>query len=144
MILKTSKFGDVEFDEKKIIYFPLGIYGFEEEKKFVILNFGHENFSWLQSITNSDVSLLITQPFWFMPEYETILKNNLIQFKINPERYSVFISTYLKDRKIFASIGAPFLIDNENSIGMQVVVNDLNQNLTVNVLEKLKTNILKV
>lgn len=145
MKLKTSKFGEINFDEKSIIDFPNGIYGFENEKRFIILNFGHNEFYWLQSLTNPNTSLLITEPFWFMPDYEEILKKNILSFKINPQRYMVFTSAYVErnEKKIFSNIAAPFLIDRNKLIGIQFIIDELKDISNIDVIENLKRLIKK-
>lgn len=145
MKLVTQKFGEINYDEKSIIDFPNGIYGFENEKRFIILNFGHNNFFWLQSLTTPSTSLLITEPFWFMPDYEEILKKNILSFKINPQRYMVFTSAYVerKEKKIFSNIAAPFLIDKNKSIGVQFVIDELKEKSSIDVIENLKKLITK-
>ena len=51
MILKTAKFGEIEIDESRIFDFVLPIIGFDELKKFVILDPSPDTlFKWLQSI----------------------------------------------------------------------------------------------
>lgn len=145
MRIKTSKFGEVDFDEKSIINFPNGIYGFENERKFIILNFGHKDFFWLQSLTNPEVSLLITEPFWFFPGYDEILKNKLFSFKINPNRYMVFTSVYIsrKEKRIFSNIAAPFLIDKNRSVGIQLIIDELKEITNIDVIENLKKTYIK-
>ena len=65
MKLHTKNFGLLEIEEEKIIAFPEGIPGFEEEKEFVIINNEDEEnpFCWLQSVNNPDLAFVITTPF---------------------------------------------------------------------------------
>jgi len=37
MIIKNEQFGEVEFDESSIIDFPEGLLGFEDLKKFLLI-----------------------------------------------------------------------------------------------------------
>ena len=56
MLISTRHFGEIEYDEKKIILFEEGLPGFKNYRKFILL--GTENtespFRWLQSIEDGN------------------------------------------------------------------------------------------
>lgn len=72
MKLHTSRFGEIEIDESKVINFPHGILGFPETKRYIMLD--HMNspdipFKWLQAIDRSDLAFVITDPRLFHQGY---------------------------------------------------------------------------
>ena len=51
MKIPTAHFGEVEIDEKKILYFEKGLPGLEDDKRFALLsNEDSRPVSWLQSL----------------------------------------------------------------------------------------------
>ena len=72
----TKRFGEIEIEEEKIIYFPHGILGFPDTKRYIVLN--HFNkpdvpFKWLQSVDNPDLAFVITDPMLFYPDYAPVI-----------------------------------------------------------------------
>ncbi|MGG4049609.1 flagellar assembly protein FliW [Paenibacillus favisporus] len=56
--------------EEQIYQFDKGLPGFEEYRKFALLDMGEEPFSYLQSIDDMNVSFMLVNPFVFYPDYE--------------------------------------------------------------------------
>ena len=65
MQLNTKHFGVIEIDEKEILYFPLGIPGFENVKKYTLLGMQEEEgtFFWLQGVDDPELAFVVTDPF---------------------------------------------------------------------------------
>ena len=60
MNIKTTRFGEVEINDEKIIDFEQGIPGFEEETKFVIIPYDEKSpFLFMQSVKQEDLAFLI-------------------------------------------------------------------------------------
>lgn len=63
MEVLTKTKGRVEVEEKQIVTFPDGIMGFEQYKKYALINSEYEPFIWLQSLEDSNLAFLIVDPF---------------------------------------------------------------------------------
>jgi flagellar assembly factor FliW len=130
MKLITKNFGEIEIDEEKIIHFPEGILGFEEEKKFVVINDEDEEspFGWLQAIENPELTFVIINPFFVYPNYditipETAQKKLEIQDKKDLIIYSIVVVP--KDiEKMTANLIGPIIINTKKMIGKQVILDD--------------------
>ncbi|WMT40664.1 flagellar assembly protein FliW [Paenibacillus sp. D2_2] len=79
MELDTAQFGVVDVKEKQIFNFPKGIPGFEEYTQFAVIDLPDGPFSYLQSVQESQIALLITDPFIFFPDYEFELSDHAIE-----------------------------------------------------------------
>lgn len=55
MKIKTVQFGEVEFDNEKVIKFKDGILGFEKFKKFILISEENGIFYWLTSIDEPEI-----------------------------------------------------------------------------------------
>lgn len=70
MKINTKFFGEIEIEEEKIINFPNGIIGFENLKRFVLIDHpGSETIKWLQSVDDANISLPVADPTAFYPDY---------------------------------------------------------------------------
>jgi flagellar assembly factor FliW len=72
MVIQTRDYGLVEIDEREIIHFPRGIYGFEETKRFVLLKDKSKEdnpFMWLQNVDGPKPCFVVAQPRELFPDY---------------------------------------------------------------------------
>lgn len=130
MKLHTKNFGEIEIDEQKIIDFPEGLLGFEEEKQFVIINAEDEEspFQWLQSVTNPDLAFVIINPFFVYPNYDIIIpKTAQKKLKIKEQKdvslYSIVVVPE-NIEKMTANLLGPIIININEKLGKQVILDD--------------------
>lgn len=129
MIVKTSRFGEVECQEEHIFSFVEGPLGFPGAKNFVILNHpGNGIFKWLQSVDDPELAFVIVEPFAFFSDYEFDLEDadaNLLEIK-DPKKVLVYNILVIPPdpKKITANLKAPIIINGENRKGKQVVLMD--------------------
>ncbi|NPB09663.1 MAG: flagellar assembly protein FliW [Thermodesulfobacteria bacterium] len=70
MEIETTRFGKIEIDEKKIIFFPSGILGFPEAKRYVLIPHKEGSpFFWLQAIDVPELAFVVVDPKLFFPDY---------------------------------------------------------------------------
>ena len=67
----TKYFGKYSYDEENALSFGNGLFGFEQEKDFLLiqLNENNENVLCLQSLKNADIAFFVVNPFAFLEEY---------------------------------------------------------------------------
>lgn len=129
MIVKTSRFGEIEYQEEHVFSFIEGPLGFPGAKKFVILNHPNSSvFKWLQSIDEPEAAFVIAEPFLFFPEYEFDLEEADVKVLELKDPKKVLTYTILvippDPRKITANLKAPVVINGDNRKGKQVVLMD--------------------
>ena len=79
MIYKTTRFGSLEVKDSEILNFPVGLYGFENERDFLRLPFDpniESPMEWLQSLQTPRLAFVITDPFLYVPGYSVKLTEN--------------------------------------------------------------------
>ncbi len=70
MKIQTTRFGEIEGDEKSIFNFTMPILGYNEETQFVLIESKEAAlFKWLQSTKTPDLAFLVTAPSFFGIEY---------------------------------------------------------------------------
>lgn len=126
----TKNFGELDIDKDKIIRFPEGIPGFEDEREFIIINTDDEEnpFQWLQSINSPDLAFVITNPFRIFPDYDIVIPK-IVQNKLEIEDekdvaiYSIVVVP--KDlKKMTINLLGPIIINVRRMIGKQVIMED--------------------
>tara|TARA_B100001248_G_C27399520_1_gene468903 strand:- start:1356 stop:1871 length:516 start_codon:yes stop_codon:yes gene_type:complete len=74
MQIQTTRFGPIEIKESDIISFDEGLLGFQDLKKFVLLDDPDDDiFAWLQSCENPDIAFPVLEPELFLAEYRVKL-----------------------------------------------------------------------
>ncbi len=70
MKIQTTRFGEIEGDEKLIFNFKMPILGYNEEDQFVLVESKEASlFKWLQSTHTPDLAFLTTSPGFFGIDY---------------------------------------------------------------------------
>ena len=72
--IRTTRFGEMEVDEKDVLSFGQGILGFEHLTRFFIVDPGDETLiMWLQSLDDDSVAFPIIEPQIFQLSYRAKL-----------------------------------------------------------------------
>ncbi len=76
MKLQTKYFGVIEYDADDILSFPNGLYGFDDEREFLLIPFeGSEgSLLCLQSRKTSALAFILMDPFALQPDYTPVLQ----------------------------------------------------------------------
>src|SRR5690348_954622 len=74
MRIQTSRFGTIELTQEDLLDFPEGLLGFQELRKFVLLDDPNEEiFAWLQSCDNGHIAFPVLEPELFASGYKPFL-----------------------------------------------------------------------
>jgi len=128
MIIQTKHFGDVEITEEDVLTFEYGIPGFDDLTKFVILGKTdvESPFFWLQSLEDSGVAFVISDPFNYVSDYEAEIDTTMAKFLgIEDENDAIIynIVTVPEDiSKTSINLKAPLVINTKNNKGCQVIL----------------------
>jgi len=128
MIIQTKHFGDVEINEEDVLVFEYGIPGFDELTKFVILGKTdvESPFFWLQSLEDSGVAFVISDPFNYVSDYEAEIDTTMAKFLgIEDENDAIIynIVTVPEDiSKTSINLKAPLVINTKNNKACQVIL----------------------
>ena len=128
----TSRFGEIEVDEKKIVHFNKGIPAFEDETEFVILPYEEESpYYFMQSLKSPDLAFLLTNPFLFFPDYTFEIDDvTLSELEIKNQDavfyYAMITIPNGSIRYMTANLLAPVVLNSENMRAKQVVLENSN------------------
>ena len=128
MEIETTRFGHVEIDESLIITIPEGILGFEDLKRFIILDhFEKESpFKWLQSIEDPSLAFVITDPLIFVPDYKAkIHKDEISSIKLSDATKAIIVVIVNIKRdhsEITINLQGPLVINSEEKLAKQCIL----------------------
>lgn len=127
MQLNTVHFGEIEYSEDEVIYFPEGIPGFEDTKKYILI--GNESddavFFWLQSVDAPELCFVVTDPFMIYDGYGVDVEDEdaeLLEIT-DPNKVLTLTIVIIPENinEIRVNLKAPILINMENKLGKQVI-----------------------
>jgi len=127
MIVNTSRFGEVEVDESRVITFPKGLLGFPSYKQYVLIEPGQDTyFFWLQSVDAPDLAFVVTDPSLFVSTYKVPIKseqmNELGMGSV--EEAQVFVIVNKRDQTLTGNLQGPLVINVTTKVGEQLVLSD--------------------
>ena len=119
MKFTNRQFGEMEFESRHIIEIPEGIVGFQENRRFLIVDDADSQpFRWLVSLEDPDLSFAMMDTSGYFPDYQAKF--------FNGHDVSVFHFVALKDPLEASSVNlrSPLVIDNRNRKAQQVILDD--------------------
>lgn len=140
MKVLTTRFGELELDENRIIEFPLGIPGFEESKHFFLIDH-RDNIWWLQSVDDADLAFIVTEPFTLFPDYSFTLSDSLeamLQIE-DPQQIVVLAIVNMDVTGVQVNLRAPIVINSAKRIGAQMIIDDESRSFRTPLLSKSKS-----
>jgi len=128
MILRSRSLGEIDVMEDSILYFPDGILGFEELKRYILAEVEEfRPFLWLISVDQPEIGFAISDPQMFHPtRYEVTLSEadrDVLDLQAG-DTISVFVIVSIGEggRRITANLKGPVVLNTRNRLGKQVVV----------------------
>lgn len=130
MQYSTKYFGTIEQDEGDAISFPNGLFGFDEEKQFLLLPFHGSggNLLCLQSTRTPSLAFVAMNPFSLKPDYTPVLSEEelyLMGVSSSPDLcYYVFCAVREPVPESTVNLRCPVVINMERRLGAQVILSD--------------------
>lgn len=120
---------DAEIAEDQILWFADGIPGFPQSRRFVLTEMGEGSaFQILQSVDEPEVSLIVTVPWLFFPDYDFELSElEQRELGITSAEETVVFSVVTLDgenHQVFLNLLGPIIVNSTNRMGRQVVLVD--------------------
>ena len=129
MLIQTARFGAVQIGEDDILTFTEGILGFNQLRKFVLLDDPEDEiFAWLQSCELPDIAFPVLEPDLFATHYKISLTKSELEFlelKSLEGSRSFCIITIPEDPTLMtANLKAPVIINIKTRRARQCVLQD--------------------
>lgn len=128
MKLQTRNFGEIDFNEQAIITFENGIPGFNELKKYILIEDQEENspFSYLQSVEDGNISFILANPYTFKKDYRAEIKEEYVAALGggSVEDFSIYVIVTLQESIETATLNllAPIILQAHTKKAKQVIL----------------------
>lgn len=129
--LNTKYYGEIEYNEKDLVHFPDGLFGFQDLHDFLLMSLNEEDENimlLLQSVENIHVAFVVLDPFRLDADYDPHLTpEELTYLRADSEDdlsfyvICVLHKNYLEDT---VNMKSPLVMNPATRIGMQVILSD--------------------
>ncbi len=143
MKINTKAYGAIDIDEKQVLHFPAGIFGFESLRDFALLDAQQQPFFWLQSLEVEKIAFILIDPIIFRSDYKLeINKRELeeIGLKGKDDKNILLFSIVtipVDQNKMTANLQGPVVINKENKMGRQFISTCSDWKVRHNIIEEL-------
>lgn len=127
MKIETAHFGGLTVGAQSLLWFPLGLPGFEEKRRWVLLTPPYDaTVSWLQSIECPRTALAVVEPRRFLPEYQLrVGRGELESIELQSvDSARVLVTVNRTEQGLALDLKAPLVINPDRRLGRQVISND--------------------
>ncbi|MEA3417291.1 MAG: flagellar assembly protein FliW [Thermodesulfobacteriota bacterium] len=127
MKISTTRFGNINIDESRVIQMKGGMLGFEHLKRYVLLTQDKKiPFLWFQSIEDGSVAFVVINAFAVKPDYEPAISDDevkLLEITSSEDAVLFSVVTIRSDPfKVTANLRAPIVINAKKMLAKQVVL----------------------
>ena len=130
METNTKYFGTMPYTPEEVITFEDGIFGFEENKNYLLIRFEDDNAGilCLQNLEDTHLAFIVANPFVFMPDYQPVpMQSDLAKLGSPSEEVLLFYNICSLDEDIQKStfnLRCPLMIHGETRKAVQVILED--------------------
>jgi len=129
MVFNSKVHGLIEYEEKDILTFNKGILGFEDLRKFILIDLKeYEPFKLFHSLEDDELGIVVTSPYEFFEEYQVKLSNDVTEhLGIKKPEDAIIVTTVTLNsdpKKITTNLQGPIIINSVNNLGEQIVVDN--------------------
>lgn len=145
MEIKTKAYGSINIDDKQIIHFPNGLFGFESLNEFALLDAEQQPFFWLQSLEVEQIAFILINPLIFRPDYDpSVVNNELEEIGLSDkddENLLLFsIVTIPADQsRMTGNLQGPIIINKDTKIGRQFISTCSDWKVRHNIIDELSS-----
>lgn len=117
-LITNTRFGNVSYRQNDIVVFPDGLIGFPDLHDFVLVSTTEDSpFRWLQSIDQSQLAFLITDPAIYVSDYQP--------FKSvagDQQLYATVNIPHGRPNEMSLNLAGPICVNTESRIAKQIVL----------------------
>lgn len=141
LIIQTKYLGEVEISEDKIVHFESGIPGFEDKKRFVLLDIDEKIiFQILQSVETKNLAFFVVNPYLLFEDYSIDLNDSIIESLDIREEKDVVVLSIMTLKEPFSestvNLKAPLIINLKNKRGKQYILQDDTYSMRVTIPQR--------
>jgi len=125
MLVRNTRFGDLDVSEEQIITFPKGMIGFEGVERYVLVN-PTGKISWLQAVDEASLAFPLVQAPLVYPGYSLYVENELLEplGEVDEAMMGIYLVLVVPSdpRNATVNLKAPVVISLKSRRGMQLLI----------------------
>jgi flagellar assembly factor FliW len=125
MTIESKPFGPIDIDERQLLTFPRGLYGFEHLREFALLDSSRPPFFWLQSLEEPEVAFVLINPYVVRPDYVLEIPDEDLEKIGSPEPESILVFSIVTipstGAEITCNLQGPLLVNGKERLGHQSI-----------------------
>jgi flagellar assembly factor FliW len=125
MVIRGTRFGDLDVADDQIIVFPKGMIGFEDTVRFVLLN-PRDKVSWLQAVDQPALAFPLVQAPLVYPGYSVYADDEVLSplGAMDESLMGIYLVLVVPGdpRSATVNLKAPVVISFKSNRGMQLLV----------------------
>lgn len=125
MTIDSKPFGTIDVDERQLLTFPRGLYGFEHLREFALLDSSRPPFFWLQSLEEREVAFVLINPYVVRPDYILEIPDEDLEKIGSPEPESILVFAIVTipntGDAITCNLQGPLLVNRNERLGHQSI-----------------------
>jgi len=125
MTIETKAYGKIPIDDRQLIDFPSGLYGFESYTRYALLDAHQKPFYWLQSLDDVQVAFVLINPYVFRPDFVLEIPDEDYEDIGKPEEDDVLVFAVVTiptdGSEITANLQGPVVINRSRGLGRQSI-----------------------
>lgn len=125
MLIESSRFGQLEIDENRIIRFAEGLLGFPRHQRFALIQTSPDPvFFWLQSVDDPALAFVVCDPLAFVPDYRVPIRaDDLAGLGVDDvSQAQVLVIVNRVDDHLTGNLLGPLVIGAQSLLGKQMVL----------------------
>ncbi|MFU0800355.1 MAG: flagellar assembly protein FliW [Xylanivirga thermophila] len=127
MKINTTRFGEIEYSADRVIFFEEGLLGLEGLKKYILITPEDiQPLNWLQSVDDSDIAMVVVNPFNIKPDYSPVVPDDCLkELKIEDGKDIILLNVVVIPddyKKMTVNLAAPIVINAKKCLGKQVIL----------------------
>lgn len=129
MKTETKYFGEIDYEDGDVLTFPKGLFGFEEEQRFVLLPFsGNGTLFCLQSLATPGLAFVVMDPFALKGDYSPDVPDDELAAVGMEEGDPLSVYTLCVVRNPVSestvNLKCPVVINNAKGLAVQVILDE--------------------
>ncbi len=125
MQIDSKPYGPLAIDERQVITFPVGIFGFEQLRTYALLDAVQTGFYWLQSLEDPELAFIMLNPYDLRPDYVLEVPDEDLESIGYEEDEDILVFAIVTipddETKISANLQGPIIINRVAQLGRQSI-----------------------
>lgn len=130
MKAQTRYFGTINYEKEDILYFPNGLFGFENQTNYLLIRIEDDNnlLLCMQSLEDTHLTFILTNPFHYLPDYSPkLMKEDLEALELSDNSSVTFYAICVIHEDIKNStinLKCPIAINPVTRVARQIILED--------------------